>query len=139
GPVLGGLIVDNASWRWIFYVNVPIALLALGLARRFLHADHGRADAGRLDWRGLLLLSPGLGLIVFGLSESESHGGFSHPIVFGPVLAGLALVVSFVVHALRAPRPLIDIGLFRERSFSAAAVTTMLLGGALFGAMIILP
>src|SRR3954466_14052289 len=53
GPVLGGLIVDNASWRWIFYVNVPIALLALGLAAKLLKRDSGRADAGRLDWRGL--------------------------------------------------------------------------------------
>src|SRR4051794_7834557 len=139
GPVLGGLIVDNASWRWIFYVNVPVAMVALVLARRLLHADQGRADAGRLDWRGLLLLSPGLGAIVFGLSESESHGGFTHPIVFGPVVAGLALTAAFVVHALRAPRPLIDVRLFREPSFAAAAATTTLLGGALFGAMIILP
>jgi EmrB/QacA subfamily drug resistance transporter len=139
GPVLGGFIVDNASWRWIFYVNVPVAVLALALARRFLHADHGRADAGRLDWRGLLLLSPGLALIVFGLSESESHGGFSHPIVVGPVLAGLVLTAGFVVHALHATRPLIDVTLFRKPAFAAAAATTTLLGGALFGAMIILP
>src|ERR687889_1468292 len=139
GPVLGGLIVDNTSWRWIFYVNVPVAILALVLARRLLHADHGRADAGRLDWRGLLLLSPGIAGVVFGLSQTESQGGFGHPLVYGPVLGGLALVAAFVVHARRAPRPLIDVGLFRHSAFSAAALTTFLLGGALFGAMIILP
>src|SRR3954452_3004132 len=75
GPVIGGLIVDSWSWRWIFYVNVPIAILALGLAAKLLHADAGRADAGRLDWVGLLLLSPGLAGVVFGLSETETHGG----------------------------------------------------------------
>src|SRR4051794_9606505 len=139
GPVLGGLIVDNASWRWIFYVNVPVAIVALFLARRLLHPAQGRADAGRLDWRGLALLSPGLGLIVFGLSESESHGGFSHPMVLAPVVVGLVLVAGFVVHSLRTSRPLIDVRLFREPSFAAAAATTTLLGGALFGAMIILP
>ena len=139
GPVIGGVIVDNASWRWIFYVNVPIAAFALGLAWRVLNADSGRADAGRLDWQGLLLLSPGLAGVVFGLSESETKGGFGHAAVFGPIVAGLVLVTLFVRHALRAPRPLLDMRLFGERAFSAAAGTTFLLGGALFGAMIILP
>src|SRR6266536_5419246 len=59
GPVIGGLILSNASWRWIFYVNVPIVVLALFLAARLLDPDSGRADAGRLDWRGFALLSPG--------------------------------------------------------------------------------
>jgi EmrB/QacA subfamily drug resistance transporter len=141
GPVIGGLIVDNASWRWIFYVNVPIVLVALVAARRLLQADSGRASdrGGALDWRGLLLLSPGLGGIVFGLSELETQGGIGHPLAYGPMLAGVVLVALFVRHALRARRPLIDIRLFGSPAFSAAAATTFLVGAALFGAMIILP
>src|SRR5215213_10089306 len=60
GPVIGGLLVDNVSWRWIFFVNLPVVVLALALAQRLLTADHGRADAGKFDLLGLLLLSPGL-------------------------------------------------------------------------------
>jgi EmrB/QacA subfamily drug resistance transporter len=139
GPVLGGLIVDNVSWRWIFYVNLPVAVLALGLASRLLSSDSGRDDAGRLDLLGLALLSPGLGALVFGLSEIETHGGIGHPISYGPILAGAALVALFVRHSLRISRPLVDVRLFKVPGFSAAAGTTFLLGLSLFGAMIILP
>ena len=139
GPVIGGLLVDNVSWRWIFFVNLPVVVLALVLAQRFLHSDHGRADAGRLDLRGLALLSPGLAGIVFGLSKSESHGGFTAPIVWIPIVGGALLVAAFVLHALRVERPLLDMRLFRNPVFSAAAATTFLVAAALFGAMIILP
>src|SRR4051794_26280970 len=139
GPVIGGLIVDNASWRWIFFVNIPIAILALGLAAKLLHADAGRADAGKLDWTGLLLLSPGLAGIVFGLSETETHGGITAPIAWVPIVLGIGLVGLFVRHAWFADRPLIDVRLFRTTGFSAAAASTFLLAGALFGGMIVLP
>ena len=139
GPVLGGLIVDNTSWRWIFYVNIPIVFAALILAWKVLDSDQGRADAGRLDWTGFALLSPGLGGIVFGLSESETHGGFSEPIVWLPVVVGIILCVLFVRHAWGAKRPLLDLQLFRNTGFSAATASTFLLGGALFGTMLVLP
>jgi EmrB/QacA subfamily drug resistance transporter len=139
GPVIGGLILNSISWRWIFYVNVPVGALGLALAWKLLPGAAGRADAGRLDWRGLLLLSPGLGAVVFGLSETETHGGIGAPIAFGPIVAGLALVVLFALHALRAPRPLIDVRLFRQRQFAAASSTTFFLGAGLFGAMIVIP
>jgi EmrB/QacA subfamily drug resistance transporter len=139
GPIIGGLIVDNAAWQWIFVVNVPIAVVAIAVAARVLSADAGRADAGALDWAGAALLCPGLAGVVFGLSETETHGGIGHPIAVAPILAGFALIGLFAWHSLRVPRPLIEVRLFRSRGFRAAAIITFLLGGALFGMMLVLP
>src|SRR3954469_17084111 len=126
GPIIGGLIVDSVAWEWIFVVNVPIAVVAIAVAARLLHGDAGRADAGALDWLGALLLCPGLAGVVFGLSETESHGGITAPITFGPIVGGVALIGAFTWHSLRVPRPLIDLRLFGSRGFRAAAGVTFL-------------
>jgi MFS family permease len=143
GPVLGGLIVTHLSWRWIFLVNLPIGVIGLLLAARLMPAERsiGRGGEGavsRLDWRGLLLLSPGLALTVFGLSEVSAHGGVNLERAL-LVVGGVLLIVGFVVRAWHCDAPLVDVHLFRGRGFSAAAVTVFLVGGALFGALLLLP
>jgi EmrB/QacA subfamily drug resistance transporter len=138
GPALGGLILDNASWRWIFFINVPIGVAALIAGVRGLPRSE-RQDAGRLDVLGLVLLVTGMPLITYGLAEIGRTGGFSSAKVIGPILGGLALVALFVVHARRAKRPLLDVRLYARRTFSAASITTFCLGAALFGAMILMP
>jgi len=139
GPVLGGLILQNLSWRWIFFVNVPIGALALVMAWRVLPRSEPQRGE-RLDVVGLALLSPGLAAIVFGLSETASHGGLSSPTAFGPIVAGLALVAAFVYHALHTSvRPLLDLTLFRAPGFAAAAAVVFLIGAALFGSLLVLP
>ena len=139
GPVLGGLILQHLSWRWIFYVNVPIGALALILAVRLLprsEPKHGE----RLDVLGLALLSPGLAGIVFGLSETSSHGGIAYIGAWLPIALGLCCVLAFIWHALDTRvRPLLDLTLFRAPGFAAAAVTVLLIGAALFGSLLVLP
>ena len=139
GPVIGGVLVQDASWRWIFYVNLPIGAVALFLAVRILpRATVARGQ--RLDLRGLALLSPGLAFIVYGLSQASSSGGFEGRQTVVGVGVGLALLVLFTVQSVRRPGvALIDMRLFRDRSFSAGAGTSFLFGIALFGAMILLP
>jgi EmrB/QacA subfamily drug resistance transporter len=138
GPVLGGWIVTDISWRWIFYVNLPVGALTLLLALRILPADRSRASE-RLDLRGLLLLSPGLAALVYGLAETESAGGIASAGAVGGLLAGAILITAFVLHALRHPAPLIDLRLFRHRAVAAASGTTFLLATAFFGTLLLLP
>jgi EmrB/QacA subfamily drug resistance transporter len=139
GPVLGGVILQSLSWRWIFFVNLPIGALALVLAFKILPRSEPQ-PCERLDFTGLALLSPGLAAIVFGLSETSSHGGFAYAGAWIPIVAGVGLVVAFVIHALRTPgRPLLDLTLFREPSFAAASALVLLVGAALFGSLLLLP
>ncbi|MCW3064355.1 MAG: family efflux transporter permease subunit [Solirubrobacterales bacterium] len=138
GPALGGLILDNASWRWIFFVNVPIGLVAFVVGLRGLPRSE-REDAGPLDVLGLALIVTGMPLITYGLAEIGTTGGFSSAKVIGPIVGGLALVALFVAHARRARRPLLDVRLYARRTFAAASVTTFCLAAALFGAMILMP
>ena len=138
GPTIGGLLIENASWRWIFYVNVPIGILAVITALRMLpRTDTG--EAGPLDFRGLVLMSSGLALLTYGLAEIGTLGTFTAVKVLAPMLGGLALVAVFVVLALRIPRPLLDLRLYRNSTFSSASIAMFCLAAALFGAMILLP
>ncbi len=139
GPVLGGLIVTDLDWRWIFFVNVPVCLLCGLLALRYL-TDTRTPSGGRLDVPGLLLLSPAAALVVYGLAEAGRHGTFADRHALIPLLAGAAMLAGFVVHALRTRyTPLIDLRLFRWRSFAAAAAGVFLSGLALFGAIVLVP
>jgi EmrB/QacA subfamily drug resistance transporter len=138
GPTIGGLILDNASWRWIFFVNVPIGVIAVIAALRTLpRIDTGPAN--RLDVRGLALMATGLPLLTYGLAEIGATASFTSVKVVIPCLLGVLLIATFAMHALRTAHPLLDLRLYRRPTFASASFAMFCLGAALFGGLILLP
>ncbi len=135
GPILGGWLVDDVSWHWVFLVNVPIGAIAIALAFVLLEREAPQPTQ-RLDWLGILLLSPGLALLLWGVAESVHTGSV---VAQAPVLAGAALLVGFVVHAWRAPAPLIGVRLFLGTRAGAAAAVLLLANLAAFGTLLLIP
>ncbi len=137
GPVLGGFLVENVSWRAAFLINVPLAVVVLLIVAR--HVPESRdPDARRLDVPGAVLGTVGLGGLVFGLIEAQSNG-FADPLVLVSLIAGVAALVAFIFVEKRSSEPMMPLSLFRTRNFTGANLLTLLLYAGLGGSLYFLP
>lgn len=135
GPLIGGAIVEGVSWHWIFWLNVPIGIALLPLARARLTESHGPYD--RLDLPGLALVSAGLLSLVWGVIEGNSRG-WTDPVIVGTIALGAMLLVAFVAWERRAPAPMLPLRFFRSRAFSLANLSSLLMYFGMFGSVFLL-
>jgi EmrB/QacA subfamily drug resistance transporter len=138
GPILGGWLIDAASWHWIFLINVPIGVIALIYALAALPKDSPRPSES-FDFLGVLMMSPGLALFLYGISSIPVEGKVGTPKVLIPALIGLALVVAFIVYSFKPQHPLLDLRLFSNRNLAVSLITMFLFAVAFFGGLLLVP
>jgi DHA2 family multidrug resistance protein len=143
GPTLGGFITDHFSWRWVFFINVPVGIASLLLSYRMVqdppYLARERKRLGPIDFPGLSLIALGLGCLEVVLDKGQEDDWFSSGFIrtFGVVC--VVALVAFVVRELTCENPVVDLRLFKQRTFAAACVMMLVLGGTLFGTTVLLP
>lgn len=134
GPVLGGVLTSGLSWRWIFFVNLPVCLFAIVVTLRQVRESRD-PDAGRPDLVGFVTFSGSLGLLVFGLIEAGSRAnpdGWGSSLVLGSLVAAAALMTTFVLTQLRRPDPMLDLGLLRKPTFTGGLIAAFGVSASVF-------
>jgi len=137
GPIVGGVLVTELSWRWVFYVNLPIGMAALCFGAAFLN-EQREPCSGRLDTAGLALSGAGFGALMFAVTEGPARGWLSTPII-GAGIAGVALIAALILVELSVPQPMIDLRLFADRLFRTGVLIIFLGTMTFLGVLYVVP
>jgi EmrB/QacA subfamily drug resistance transporter len=138
GPILGGVLIDAASWHWVFLINLPIGIIGLLYSQRVLPKD-APEPSEKLDVVGMILLSPGLALLLYGVSTIPEEGTVLAPKVLIPAILGVLLIGAFVFWSFKPQHPLLDLRLFKDRNLTVSIITMFLFAAAFFGALLLVP
>ena len=138
GPVLGGWLIENVSWRWIFFINVPIAIIVLSILFVRVPESRGETANCRIDYWGTVFATLGLGGLVYGLVES-SKLGFGNPLVYGSIIFGVAALIAFIIVESIVDAPMMPLKIYRSKTFTGANLITLLMYFALGGGFFFMP
>lgn len=139
GPTLGGYLTENLGWRWIFFINLPVGIIAIALSVIFLPGDTHAKDAGRVDWLGIGLLAGGLGALQMMLEEGQQDDWFESGFIVALAVCSVLSLIAFVWWELKTKSPAVDLRVLRHRSVAAGSVYSVILGAGLYGVIFAVP
>ena len=134
GPFVAGVLTQTASWRWFFFINVPIGVAVILLTLRSVEESRDETFHGRIDWTGFATITAGFVLLILGLQDSAQKG-WTSPLILGSLAGAAVLLVTFFVTELRVPEPLVDVSLFRTTRYAGASVVACI-GNWMFGSIL---
>jgi DHA2 family multidrug resistance protein len=140
GPVLGGWLTDNYSWRWVFYINIPVGITSIIMTRAYIFdPPYLKRLKSRVDGIGIGLLALGIGCLQFVLDKGQQEDWFTSNFIIALTTVAVAALLTFVIHSLRSSDPVLDLRILKDRTYSTGVFMMTVLGFVLYGSLVMLP
>lgn len=140
GPVVGGWLTDNYSWRWVFYINIPVGIASLVMTKMFIFdPSYLRQESRKIDYWGIGMLAVGIGALQIVLDKGQEEDWFSSTVITGLAILSAVTLIALIIHELTADDPVVDLRVFKERSYAVGVFLMTMVGFVLYGSMVLLP